>query len=561
MGRGVLVHPPRAALETGPFEGAQHAPAPVPVERPPDDVVQKHILGGEHGAPDHLAFPGAVLSLKIHQAGGRALRCGAGVRRLRLARAAAPWIADPRHGAQKRAGQRVAGPLVPSSTRGFLPVQLHNRAQEPPETHGEGQKDVAGLARSERPAGLRNSRGDPPDRRRAERKAELDRGPVLAGEYPRGPVSVRGIRPPTPVDRLSERHRFRPVIGKDLVESHREELRAAGGTESPGDEVAKYAALGERQRVAESQGHTHGGHGVVVPRRVPDKHAARVPVRNARPQPIGRGVEIPHPQRRDERGPERVRQQAGTGFRQKAHPIPGRPAIQRHVDDDPDATVPQTVYEDRPRPAEQHMSETLERQADIVQRNPEHPRAEHRVGRQAERLTDDRSPAVGADNPRGAQKSIGPVHGISQPLVFDPVHPRAENKVDPRLVLDRFAQLRDEHRVIACQTQGLAQIGKDDGFRAVFRKDHEPLALAASGQCVDLDPDVAQYPYGGRMQPFARQPSGRLGVRLEEGHPGALSRVGEGAQAAHRAGADHGYVVAARYAAAHRKTLGSERRR
>ena len=56
-----------------------------------------------------------------------------------------------------------------------------------------------------------------------------------------------------------------------------------------------------------------------------------------------------------------------------------------------------------PRPAEQHVAETLERQVGVVQRDPQHSRAEHGVGGQAERLAHDGSPAVGADDARRVQ--------------------------------------------------------------------------------------------------------------------------------------------------------------
>ena len=207
------------------------------------------------------------------------------------------------------------------------------------------------------------------------------------------------------------------------------------------------------------------------------------------------------------------------------------------------------------------MAVALERQIDIVQGDPQHSRAEQGVRRQAQGLAHDRSPAVGADNARGVHGAVRPVAGIGEPLVFDPLDPRVENKVDIRLVLDGFAQPGDEHRMIACQTLGTVQIGKDDRFRAVFGKHHESLARAASRQCVDRDPDVAQDPHRGRMQPFARQPSRSLGIRFQQGHPGALPCVGKRAQAAYRARADNGYVVAPRNGAVHRKTLGWERRR
>ena len=86
------------------------------------------------------------------------------------------------------------------------------------------------------------------------------------------------------------------MVGKDLIESHGEELRQLGSPgKAPGGEVAKVAALGERKRVTETERHSHRRHGVVVPGRVADEHAMRAPVRDARPQLIRRGVEVAWP--------------------------------------------------------------------------------------------------------------------------------------------------------------------------------------------------------------------------------------------------------------------------
>ena len=79
--RRVLVQAPRAVFESGPFEGTQHTPASAGIELPPDDVVQQHILRRQHGAPNHFAFPGAVLSLEPQQARGRGLQRRPGIGR------------------------------------------------------------------------------------------------------------------------------------------------------------------------------------------------------------------------------------------------------------------------------------------------------------------------------------------------------------------------------------------------------------------------------------------------------------------------------------------------
>ena len=111
------------------------------------------------------------------------------------------------------------------------------------------------------------------------------------------------------------------MIGKDLVEPHGEQLRHMGRPEALGGEVAKVPALGEGERIAETEGHADRRHGVVMPGRVADQHAKRGAVSDARPQLIGCNVELPRPQRLDERRPESLRQQGGIGFRQEADPV------------------------------------------------------------------------------------------------------------------------------------------------------------------------------------------------------------------------------------------------
>lgn len=141
--RRVLVQTPRAAFETGPREGAQHAPAPAGLELLPDDVVQQHVLRGEHGAPDHLAFPAAILSLESQQVRGRAPQCGTGIGRFGVLRPAGSGSVEPRrHGVQKCAGQAVPGPLVILPALASRLAQLQSPAQEPQETKGERTEDL-----------------------------------------------------------------------------------------------------------------------------------------------------------------------------------------------------------------------------------------------------------------------------------------------------------------------------------------------------------------------------------------------------------------------------------
>ena len=207
------------------------------------------------------------------------------------------------------------------------------------------------------------------------------------------------------------------------------------------------------------------------------------------------------------------------------------------------------------------MSEIFERQARLLHRDSQHPRAEHGIGRQTQGFAHDGRPAVGADDACGGQGPFRTVQGIGDTFVFDCGYPCVWNEIDISPVLDTFAQLRDEQRVIARQTHRPAHIREYDRFGAVFRKYHESLAHGGTRQGVEFYPDVAQYLDSRRMQPFARQSLGRLGIRFEQGHPGAFPRMSERTQAAHRTRADNGDGVLPRSGAAHRKTLGSERRR
>ena len=79
-GRFVLVEAPQASFEAGPSEVAQHAAAADRPERTAEDMVQQHVLRGEHGAPEHLAFEAAILSLEVQQALGCHPQGGMGIR-------------------------------------------------------------------------------------------------------------------------------------------------------------------------------------------------------------------------------------------------------------------------------------------------------------------------------------------------------------------------------------------------------------------------------------------------------------------------------------------------
>ena len=558
----MFVQAPCAAFETGPFEGAQHTPAPPGLQRPPDNAVQQRVLRGEHGAPDHLAFPGPVFSLEPQEALGRAPQCRTGVGRFDFLRAGRPGGFDTRrHGVQERAGEVVPG--LPAFLPAFAPrlPQVANAAPEPPEANGERMKDGPGPTRCEPTEGQRGFPCHRPGDRSAKCEGHAGRGPVFAGQYPRGPVPVHRIRPPAPVDRVSEGHRLRTMIGEDLVEPHCEELGNAARPETFGGEVLKALVLGERQRIAETEGHADRRHGMVVPGRIADQHPARTPVCGAQPHLIGRRIELTRLQCIDEGRSKCARQQPGAGFRQEADPVPGRPAVQRNIDDDPYATIRQTVYENRARPAQHDMSVAFERQARFRYRDPQHPRAEHRVRGQAQRLAHDRGPAVGADNAGSGYGAFRAIYREGNALVIDRIDPRVGKEVDIGLVLDGFAEARNKQRVVACQTPGSVRIREQDRLGSVLRKNRESLADRAVGQRVDVDPDVAQHPDGRRMQPFARESPGRPGIRFEQGHPGAFSRVRQGAQAPYRTCADNGYVVAPRCGHAHWKTPGSERRR
>ena len=108
----------------------------------------------------------------------------------------------------------------------------------------------------------------------------------------------------------------------------------------------------------------------------------------------------------------------------------------------------QAVHENRTRAAEQHVSIPFQRQAHVSgQRDTQHPRAEHRACRQAQRLTHDRGPAVGADDPRGGQGPMRRRCGKSRPARLRPRVPaRGErSRHPPRLRWLRAASRRATH--------------------------------------------------------------------------------------------------------------------
>ena len=85
--RRVLVQAPGAAFKPCELERAQHATAPAGRERLCHDAVQQHVLRGQHGTPDHLAFPGAIFALQSEQTRACTVQRRSRVGRLELPRA------------------------------------------------------------------------------------------------------------------------------------------------------------------------------------------------------------------------------------------------------------------------------------------------------------------------------------------------------------------------------------------------------------------------------------------------------------------------------------------
>ena len=139
------------------------------------------------------------------------------------------------------------------------------------------------------------------------------------------------------------------------------------------------------------------------------------------------------------------------------------------------------------------------------------------------------------------------------------MRPGLKKQFNIGFVPDGLAQAGDESGVLAGQAAGSARIGKDDRFRAIFRKYRKSPAHGIPGLHIYFNPEVAQYSHGGRMQPFTRQSLGGLGVRFQQGHPGALSRMGKRTQTANRPRSNDGNVVASGHEAVLRKTPVGER--
>ena len=201
------------------------------------------------------------------------------------------------------------------------------------------------------------------------------------------------------------------MIGKDLVETHGEQLRSASGLAAAVREGIEILALGERERVAETEGHADRRHGVEMPGRIADEDAFRTPVRHARPNLVGRGVDPARTDRFDECGPECRRQDVSVGVGQERLAAAGLPAVQRDIDDDPDAVFAEAVHEDLPGSAKQHVSVAFQRQRRAGYRHPYHARARHPACGQPQRLTHDRGAAVRAHDACGCHESVPAVAG------------------------------------------------------------------------------------------------------------------------------------------------------
>ena len=103
----VFVQAPPTARQAGLREVAENASAPTGRERPADEVMQQHILRGQHGAPGHLAFPTAVFVLEVQQAPRRAPQCGIRVHGCDRAGAAGAVVVARAHGDEKSFRQPV----------------------------------------------------------------------------------------------------------------------------------------------------------------------------------------------------------------------------------------------------------------------------------------------------------------------------------------------------------------------------------------------------------------------------------------------------------------------
>ncbi len=86
---------------------------------------------------------------------------------------------------------------------------------------------------------------------------------------------MRGAHPPAAIDRPPEDDRLVPAVREHLVDAYAQQFGGAGFPQPPRRGLPEADALGERQRVAEAEGHPHRGHWVVVASRVADQDPAR----------------------------------------------------------------------------------------------------------------------------------------------------------------------------------------------------------------------------------------------------------------------------------------------
>ena len=441
VGRRVRVQAPRTPFQLGLLELAQHQPTPFGFERLADDVVQQDILGREHGAPDHFAFPTAIGVLDRQQAIGCPPQRGVGgvLRRVRLT--PGPWIPTERlHGGQKRARQLLLSPFGHVVAAACLLPQFPNGAQEVSEAHRQRLNDVAGLVPGNRVVGAQDRPGNGANHDRVERKAQTGERCVFTGEQAHGLVAELGIGPPVLIDSLPEHRRLHPMIREHLVQTHGKELGCANFLRPPGGELVEALPVGQGERIAETEGHAHRGQRVVMPRRVADEHSTGVPIGHPGSQLVGRGLVLSRSQGFNKPGTDRFRQQAGVGLREHADPVPGVPMAQRHVRDDAHLMRSQAKHENRTRPAQHHVPVTFIGQGRPFGHQTDHPGAGHALGGQAQRLTHHRGPAVGTDNPCGWQGLHGAVQCKSEPVVLDCPHPRTAVEVHAGFVGDRGVQ-------------------------------------------------------------------------------------------------------------------------
>ena len=456
----------------------------------------------------------------------------------------------PRHGHRKRLGQGLPGTFLLRGDVARL-AQLSHPASEREEANRQRVGDVACPAQGRRPVGLRDLPCDRPSRRRPDGPTQAHNRGVLTGEQPDGAVADRGLLAPLAVDRAPECGGLHPTVGERLVEPHGEEFRRTGFVESLPGEVARGAVLGQRERIAEAEGHPRGRQRVVVPGGVADEDSTAGSVGMAHPQRIGRGEEPTLSQSLEERRPKSVRQTIGVRTRQRADHLPNR-IPRRDVHDQPDGMLPQTINQNRTVLGAYDMAVALERQPHIVQRDSEHLRVGLWPRGQAQRPPHHRGSTVRSDNQLGRDRSGFTVAGEGDPVVFDAAHTRVHHQVDTRLVLDCLAQPRDQPLVFPRHALTPVGIGKEYRLRSVLGEHDEPLPRSAVGLLIGLNSQFVEHPHRRRMQPLARQPLGGVRIRLQHGDRVAVPGVSKRAEAADRAGADYGDVVTAGLGATHR---------